>query len=123
MIILAVSILNRLPTEYKGVVELHLGGLAAGIREIYIVIRLFPFLGKMVHNVEDGQAEIGLSGTIGTIDDAILNDVILNGIRAEIIVAMPCQVQLYFISKTPEIFYGKLCEHNQNNLIFSAKII
>ena len=90
MIILVVSILDGLPTEHESVVELHLDSLVARIREIHIVIRLFPFLGKMIHYVEDGKAEIGFAGAVGAIDDAILNNVILNGIRTEIIVAMPC---------------------------------
>ena len=46
----------------------------------------------MIHYVEDGKAKISLARTVGAIDDAILNNVILNGIRTEIIVAVPCQV-------------------------------
>ncbi|MBQ6822018.1 MAG: hypothetical protein IJP39_06360, partial [Bacteroidales bacterium] len=78
--------------ENKGVVELNLNGLATSICEVHIIIGLFPFLGKMIHYVEDGEAKICLARTVGAIDDTILNNVILNGISTEIIVAMPCKV-------------------------------
>ena len=83
MIVLAITILYSLAIEHKSVIELNLNSLTACISEIHIIVSLFPFLGKMVHDVEDGKAKIGLARTVGTIDNAILNYVILNGIRAE----------------------------------------
>ena len=123
MIVLTIAILYRLTAENKGVVELNLNGLATSICEVHIIIGLFPFLGKMIHYVEDGETKICLARAVGTIDDAILNNVIFNGLSAEVIFALHCRVQLYFIGKTPEIFYGKLRKHNSSVLIFNAKII
>ena len=123
MIVLTIAILYSLTAKNKGVVKLNLNGLATSICKVHIIIGLFPFLGKMINYIEDGEAKICLARTVRAIDDAILYYIILNGIRAEIIVAMPCQVQLYSIGKSSEIFYGKLCKHNFSVLIFSAKII
>ena len=123
VIIFVISILYGLATEHKGIVELDLEGLIAGIREIDIIVRLLPFLRQVVNNVEYRKSKIGFARAIRSIDDTILNDIILNGISAEVVVTMSSQVPLDTICETPEIFYGKLCQHKSKVLIFSANII
>lgn len=88
MAVFAVSVFDCLAAKNKRVGELHLRGLATGISEIEIVIRLLPFLCKVVYNVENSKAEVCLSGAVGAIDNAIFDDVILNGIGAETVVAV-----------------------------------
>ena len=77
----------------------------------------------MIYDVKDGKPEVGLARTVWTIDNPILDEVILYGKSAETIVAVSSQVQLDLFVKPPEIFYGKLCKHNQIRQYFTAKII
>ena len=109
MVILAVPIFNVYTIKDEGIVKLDQECLIPGIGEIHVIITFLPFLGQMIHDVKDGESEIGLSRSIGTIDDTVLDDIIFNGIGAETIVVMSGKIPFDLILESPEIFYGKLC--------------
>ena len=76
----------------KSVLKLHLEERIPRIGEVGIVIRLLPFLGKVVHDVKNRETEISLPGAIGAVDNTVFDDIILNGVQIEIIVAVPGEV-------------------------------
>ena len=57
----------------------------------------------MIDDVEQGKAKIGFSRTVGAIYNTIFNDIILDGIQIEFIIAVTSQVQLNCILKPTEI--------------------
>ena len=62
-IVLAVGILNSLSAEDERVFKFNDEVLVSGKCEVDIVVLLLPFLGEVVHDVEDGKSEIGLAGS------------------------------------------------------------
>ena len=112
MIILCVIVFHCLPIKSESIFKLYPQVLIPSIGIISIVIRFLPFLGKVIYNVKYCKAEIRLPRSIRAIDNTILNDIVLDGIQIEFIVAVPCEVQLNLLPKSPEIFYGKLGKHS-----------
>ena len=112
LVVFGIVIFYPLSVKDKSVLKLNLQVRITGIGKVGIIIRLFPFLGEVVNNVKYSEAEIGLTGTIGAIYDTVLDDIILNSVQIEIIIAVPGEVQLNLIRESTEIFYGKLSKHS-----------
>ena len=115
-VVFAIAVFHNHPVKNEGVVKLYVQGLIAGIDEVDIIIRFLPFLGKVIDDIENGKAEIGFPGSVGTVDNAVLDDVVLDGVGAEIIVAVTGQVQLDFFGEASEIFYGEFGKHVANSV-------
>ena len=67
----------------------------ACIYKIIIISRSFPFLGQVIHNIENGQTEVRFAGSVWTIDYAVFDDPIFDSKLVKLIVAGLRQVPFY----------------------------
>ena len=63
----------------------------------------------MQYYVEDRQSQVGLTGTVRSINDAVLHYAVLYGEIVECVVAGVREIPLYPVGKSSVVFYGKFC--------------
>ena len=62
---------------------------------------------QVIGYVEYGQSQVAFSSPVRTINDAVFQDVVFNGILIKRIIAGMRQVPLYLVRKTAIVIYRK----------------